>query len=93
MRIYKYRLEVADRQTIWMPKGAKILTVQDQGEAGLLSLWAQVDETIGEVEDRVIAIYGTGNIMPVAQEEIGEYIATAQTHNGMLVWHVFEVKQ
>lgn len=86
MKIWKYPLQIADRQHLRMPAGAKLLTVQTQ--TGLPQLWALVDEK-AEHDYRAIAIYGTGNPMP---DEPGQYIATFQTHGGDLVWHAFEVK-
>lgn len=85
MRIWKYTLIVVDRQTLFLPEGARILTVQMQDYAP--QLWAIVDESEPS-EPREIAIYGTGNPMP---DEPGIYIGTFQMHDGALVWHVFEV--
>lgn len=84
MRIWKWPLMITDRQTIEMPSGAKMLTVQMQGERP--QLWALCDET-NPLTERKIAIYGTGNPVP---DEPGQYIATFQSHGGLLVWHVFE---
>jgi hypothetical protein len=39
--IHKYPLHIADRQTVAMPRGARILTVQMQHEVPCL--WAQFD--------------------------------------------------
>lgn len=86
MKIWKYPLEVIDRQAITMPPGAKLLTVQMQ--YGKCCLWALVDETKNDTAARRIAIYGTGNPMP---DSPGEYIATFQMLNGKLVFHAFEL--
>ncbi|WP_103344078.1 DUF7352 domain-containing protein [Amycolatopsis sp. CA-126428] len=84
--IWKYALEIADRQTLQMPAGARLLTAQLQH--GHLALWAEVDPA-AEPEDRTVAIVGTGNPMPAGE---AEYVATAQAWIGHLVWHVFEVR-
>lgn len=84
--IWKYPLEITDRQTLTMPAGAHLLTVQHQH--GHLTLWAEVDPA-AEPEDRTIAIVGTGNPMPSGTTA---YLATAQAWVGHLVWHVFEVR-
>jgi len=85
MRIWKWTIATTDRQTLHMPKGAKILTVQSQGEEA--QLWALCDET--EVkEPRRFAIHGTGNPMPTGDP--GVYIGTYQLMEGRLVFHVFE---
>lgn len=85
MRIWKWTLAPTDLQSISVPKGAKLLSVQMQG--GLPQLWALCDET-AEKEPRHVAIYGTGNPMP---DEPGKYIDTFQAHGGALVFHAFEV--
>jgi hypothetical protein len=82
--IFKYQLEVTGRQAINMLAGAEILTVQVQH--GVLCMWALVDPA-NDYEKRYIAIYGTGNPVPLYP---GRYISTVQQANGSLVWHVFE---
>lgn len=84
--IWKYGLEITDRQTLAMPAGAQLLTAQYQH--GRLNLWAEVDPS-AETEDRTVAIVGTGNPMP---EGKAEYVGTVQAWVGHLVWHVFEVR-
>jgi len=84
--IWKFSLNVCGSQSISMPKGAKILTVQQQFDSPVL--WAIVDPDQGDFEQREIRIYGTGS----HYESIpGEYICTFQ-QNGF-VWHVFEIKE
>jgi hypothetical protein len=82
MTIWKFPLQVADRQTVMMPGGAAILTAQMQ--SGQLCLWAQVEATQTKTP-RVIRIFGTGHGIPDADND---YIGTVQM--GPLVWHVFE---
>ncbi len=84
MKIYKYEIKLDDDQTISLPTGAKILTVQIQGR--IPYIWAMFDENLGGLEPRKISVIGTGNPMP----EVGRYIGTFQMLEGMLVWHVFE---
>jgi hypothetical protein len=84
--IWKFPVELADRQVVRMPAGAALLTSQYQ--YGRLNLWAEVDPS-ADLEDRVIAIVGTGNPMPEAETV---HVATVQQMDGQLVWHVFEVK-
>ena len=90
MRIWKWALEVTDRQTVMIPTGAKLLDVQVQPgpmQNHCCQLWALCDQN-APVEPRHIAIYGTGNPMP---DEPGEYVATFQMRGGALVFHAFEV--
>lgn len=88
MRIWKYPLEVTDQQTVKMPPGAQLLTIQVQ--KGQCCLWAMVDETKQPTEARNIAIYGTGN--PNVPDDPGTYIASFQMEGGALVFHAFELK-
>ena len=55
-------------------------------------MWAIV-EPDAEREPRVIEVVGTGNPMPdVTDEGLARcHIATVQTCQGRLVWHVFEL--
>jgi len=85
--ILKYKLEVTDNQTILLPIGSKILTVQMQGET--LCLWALVNQE-EETESRFIEIFGTGHTILYDFGMSREYISTFQMNNGELVFHVFE---
>jgi hypothetical protein len=82
MRIFKYPLRVDDRQTVQLPKGAELLTVQTQH--GSPCLWALVDEA-AETESRVILMHGTGH--PISC--LGKYLGTFQLDGGNLVFHAF----
>lgn len=86
MVIWKWTLDVTDRQSLSIPVGAKLLTVQTQGNAP--QLWALVDEEAPAVR-RTFVTYGTGHPMPDA--DYGTYVGTYQIHNGELVFHVFEL--
>ena len=83
-RIFKYELEVADRQAIQMPTGAQILCVQVQGNVPCL--WAKVNDEATPVS-REISIYGTGQAL---QSYPGDYIGTFQMAQGELVFHVYD---
>ncbi len=85
MKIWKWTLLLTDVQTVKLPAGAKLLTVQTQYDAP--QLWALCDEE-ADKEPRRIGIYGTGNPMP---DEPGEYIATFQVDRAGLVFHAFEL--
>ncbi len=85
--IYKYELAVVDWQNISLPSGAKILTIQTQGEN--VCLWALVDPN-AENEIRYIEIFGTGHPILSDRGTAREYISTFQLHGGQLVFHAFE---
>ena len=81
--IWKCTLAPDSRQTVTLPRGAELLTVQVQFD--LVQLWAVVDSS-QPVETRYIHIVGTGHPIGFA----GKYIGTFQLDGGALVFHVFE---
>ena len=85
MRIWKWTLAVTDLQSLSIPEGARLLTVQAQGD--MPQLWALVDEK-APIVHRNFATYGTGNPMP--DGDPGQYVGTYQIRGGALVFHVFE---
>ena len=82
--IYKYQLSVVERQSICMPEGAEVLTVQDQN--GALCLWALIDPDNSQSE-RIIYMVGTGHKI---NADKGNYVGTIQSPDGTLILHVFE---
>lgn len=85
-QIWKYELSTTDDQTIKMPMGAEILTVQMQHRKPCI--WALVNTT-AKLTERNIEIFGTGNPISVVGER--KYIGTYQLLDGGLVFHVFEL--
>lgn len=91
--IWKKHLELADRQVISLPQGAKILTVARQGEQtdsegrGTANLWARV-EPDRMSEDRIIRIFGTGYSIP--EELVLDYLGAVMYQGGSIVFHYFE---
>lgn len=104
--IYKYPFAVQDEVTIVMPTGAKILHLGGQKTSRvqpgrgaqsameLLSeqpcLWAMVD-LARPIEDRHFLIFGTGQTIPDALPQGGNYIGTFMLADTQLVYHMFEV--
>lgn len=82
--IYKYELDVLDRQTIEMPALATILCIQEQGGKG--QIWARVNPA-NELVPRVFETYGTGHEL---RGDTCCYVGTYQVAEGRLVFHVFE---
>jgi hypothetical protein len=80
--VYKYEVPSMDC-TVRLPKGAKLLTLKLQ--RGTLNLWALVDPTCAELEDRHILIVGTGWDV----EDTMRYITTY--FDEYFVWHAFEL--
>jgi len=83
MKVFKYRL-TPDTSIIDMPVGAKVLSVQVQGE--FAELWAMVDPA-ADTERRRFFVAGTGQPLP---RDIGDFIATFQIPAFGLVFHAFE---
>jgi hypothetical protein len=84
--IYKYPLDITDKQDLLLPEQAQTLTAQFQ--YGSLCLWAIVD-TEAPKTNRTIFIFGTGHEIPAWSFR---HIGTVQQENGLLDWHVFELK-
>ena len=82
--IWKFELATVDFQTIRMPEGAELLTVQLQN--GLPCLWALVDPA-SKIDLVNIDIFGTGHQMSEGKRN---YIGTYQLMGGGLVFHVFQ---
>jgi hypothetical protein len=76
--IYKYPLKLTGEQTIEMPRGAEILSVQDQG--GTICVWALVD-TKSETKQYTFRIYG------MFERMIYAHVGSVQQDG--FVWHVF----
>lgn len=85
MRIWKYTLKITDLQTVAMPPGARVLSVQMQGADP--QMWALVDEQAPRRELRSFATYGTGNPIPV-DADLSRFVSMYQM--GPLVFHVFD---
>ena len=87
--VHKYTLEISSKpQTLDLPVGAEILDIQMQH--GQPRLWALVDPTETEPEERVFRMTGTGWPIDAPIDENMRHVATVQADDGMLVWHFFE---
>jgi hypothetical protein len=84
-RIWKFPVRVTDLQTIGMPLGAKILSIDVQKE--IVCIWALCDEK-AEIAKRTIRIYGTGHAI---YSDPGTFIGTFQMNGGNLVFHAFDI--
>jgi hypothetical protein len=80
-QVWKFPLTVTDRQSVAMPRNARILRVVVQRDTP--TLWAEVDPSEPPVE-RIIRIFGTGHPLPARCI----YQGTAAI--GRFVWHVYE---
>lgn len=79
-----WKFEFHPHKSISMPKGAEILSVQEQH--GKTCIWAMVNPN-APLEIRKIVIYGTGHVLP---NDPGQFIGTFQLQSGAYVFHMFE---
>lgn len=81
--IYKYPLEITDKQTIAIHNGAKVLHIGNQH--GILTMWAEVDAAeTNPIVYETLYIVGTGNPVPdMARHHLGSAIIDP------FVWHVY----
>ena len=84
-KIWKFPLKAMDQNSIEMPIGAKILTVQVQGVA--ICIWVLCDPS-AKKETRHFEVYGTGQ--EVIDDGTSKYLGTFQVANGEFVFHLFE---
>jgi hypothetical protein len=82
MRIFKYPLEIMDKQTVLMHPG-EILHVETQRDR--ICVWALVDPELPEAP-RKFAMIGTGCECKYGSEQ---YIGTVRLSDGRLGFHVF----
>lgn len=79
--IWKFPLELTERQVIRMPAGAEILKVARQHHR--LQLWARVQADMATVS-RLIRITGTGHPASRTAAHIDSLV------DGEFVWHFFD---
>lgn len=85
--IWKYTLDVEDKQFIAVPLNTELLSVQVQNEEP--QLWALVDENeISRVNAKII-IHGTGH--PANDIEGMKFLGTFQLYNGSFVGHCWGI--
>jgi hypothetical protein len=84
--IYKYPFHVGQFQIVNLPRGAEILTAQEQDNQ--LFIWAKVDAGEGEFVSRTISVFGTGHA--IVDDKNLKYLCTVVTKHSEMVWHVFE---
>lgn len=85
-KIYKCRLEIADKQAVSIPRESEILCVQVQN--GNPYIWFKCDDIIDQCLFK-FELFGTGQKMDDNVNR--KYIGTFQMHDGSLVWHLFQI--
>ncbi len=94
--IYKYQIPVKEEFTLSLPKGAKVLRVEDQD--GLFWMWALID-TNADLEERHFCSVKTGGTVPYGpleylgfckifiQQELGLYIFEKKFKSSSVYYH------
>jgi hypothetical protein len=91
MTIWKFPLPSHGGASVKMPKGARILSVQNQGEHP--TLWAMVNPSEQvEKEHRHFFVAMTGHPLGRHVDAHDTFLGTVQLAEGAFVAHVFEVK-
>ncbi len=90
--IYKYPLEICNKQDIILPLGAKIIKFDIQQPEKdfhpyFPTIWAIVDTKEYRNKDRTFFLLGTGHPLP---DEPIVHIGSAMTRDHKLVLHLFE---
>lgn len=88
MKIWKFKLEITDSQTVTMPIGYEIISVQNQNEKACI--WAICDDETERYSQCRIRCFGTGQEMGDFSMRKNLFIGTVQFNNGALVFHFFE---
>ena len=83
--IWKFPLIIRNKQTLSLPAGSEILTIQTQRNAPCM--WVLLDPTQSFMEERVFITHTTGMVGVESNEK---YIGTYQVDDGYYVGHVFE---
>lgn len=86
--IWKFEVPIDDVFTTAIPRGATILSVDEQH--GTVWMWAEVDPDASK-EKRSFRLAGTGHSMPANEER--RFIGTVFLHGGSLVFHLFEIEE
>ncbi len=87
IKIWKYKLEIAQFQSIEMPEGSRILTLQMQ--MNIPCIWASVIPDQKKVKVKIMTV-GTGQRFNA--DNLDRYIGTYQFKKDLTVYHVFTLK-
>lgn len=85
--IWKYKLEMKDRQELKLPRGAKLLSAIDQRGKVVLYALVDPDPKVPKMV-RIIKMFGTGNQCDFADFQ-GTFLGTVKLVSGGFVIHVF----
>jgi hypothetical protein len=88
-KVYKYNFKLSNIIVLTLPKGAEVLSVQEQFDD--VAMWAIVNpEAVSE--KRYFECYGTGHQMKILElGYVRKHISTFQMSGGNYVFHFFEL--
>lgn len=86
--VHKYIISLVEYGIVFLPKFAKILSIQYQGND--LCLWALVDPS-NSLEKRVFQVLVTGEELKSGPFETWSHLATCQHEHSGTVVHIFEI--
>ena len=89
MKIFKYPLEITDRQEVNIKGLVKVLSVAEQ--KGNIILYAMVNEESNANYIVVVKIYGTGQEISPSVMDHFKFLGTVSHMGGDLMWHVFHM--
>lgn len=81
MKIWKYPIEIVDRQVLSLPSHAEILHV-GLDPTGTPCIWCRVEPAARPVSTTIL-VRGTGHEISSVSKHIGSFV------QGQFVWHVF----
>jgi len=85
--VWKYPLEILNKQTILVPTGSKYLSLIEQND--IPTLYFLVNDGEEVMETISISMRGTGHPVEREMSKASRYIGTVNTYNGRLVWHIW----
>lgn len=83
MKVFKYDIKLQHEQELIVPKGAKLLSVQQQ--RGSIVAWFVVDPAVRYREVISVRVCGTGHDAP----DLNHYCHVSTVQIDEFVWHVF----
>lgn len=88
-KIYKFEMPFAVEFSLQMPKGAEILTIQQDQKTMTPCIWALVYPE-NELEERFFELFGTGHSIHNDMGIERKYVGTYQYQRGEFIGHIFE---
>ncbi len=86
--IYRYKIDIANTQTLTLPKGAEILSVINH--FGDVCIYAIVDTETTEREEYALQCYSTG--YTIRHDDSYKFLGTVVMLDGNFIYHVFYKK-